>query len=369
MQDNSQIRTDHTDFCEQAAQEIEAEWRELSQQASEPSPFLDYDLACAALPLYAKPPQLLTIYKGQLLIGVLLLQGAKGYAKLPLRYLSTAYHSHQFFAAPLWRHGYELEAAKGLCDWLDHNPLGIQFLYLTHLAGNGSTTKALQLYSKADKRRCDIVHHYQRPAVICDKSYEDYLTTNISSKRRKKTRQKFRRLEEVGPTNNGLASTPEQASQWLEEFFRLEKASWKGAAGSALASNPEQAAFYRTVIPNLASKGQLRFSRMTAGTVTLAMTIDIVYQGEGFTLKTAYNPEYAAFSPGALIEFVNLARFLDKEEVDCVDSCMAEGNEALDGIWAERKEIVQLVLGKKTPLDALALTMARLLERARAVVK
>ena len=60
-----------------------------------------------------------------------------------------------------------------------------------------------------------------------------------------------------------------------------------------------------------------------------------------FSYKIAFDERFARFSPGILIEIDNLRAALADTSLDWSDSCAAPNHPMIDGIWAERRRIVQ----------------------------
>ena len=75
--------------------------------------------------------------------------------------------------------------------------------------------------------------------------------------RRKEIGRLSARLREQGQVATTRARSDEEAALYCEEFLALEAAGWKGRAGSALASCPAKAAFFRDAIAGAQAAGRL----------------------------------------------------------------------------------------------------------------
>jgi hypothetical protein len=64
-----------------------------------------------------------------------------------------------------------------------------------------------------------------------------------------------------------------------------------------------------------------------------------------YSYKIAFDERYARYSPGILIEIDNLRAALSDPTLDWSDSCAAPNHPMIDGIWAERRRIVQFRVG------------------------
>src|SRR3546814_8507593 len=79
----------------------------------------------------------------------------------------------------------------------------------------------------------------------------------------------------------------------------------------------------------------------------LAMLINFLCPPGGFSFKTAFDEEYARFSPGVLLQQANLD-LLGDDRIDWVDRCAAPGHPMIDSIWRERRRLVWVTV----PLSA-----------------
>ncbi|HEX4874293.1 MAG TPA: hypothetical protein VFV06_05265, partial [Sphingorhabdus sp.] len=57
-----------------------------------------------------------------------------------------------------------------------------------------------------------------------------------------------------------------------------------------------------------------------------------------FSFKTAFDEDYARFSPGVLLQIHNLA-LLEREGIEWCDSCAAQDHPMIDSIWSGRRAI------------------------------
>jgi len=69
------------------------------------------------------------------------------------------------------------------------------------------------------------------------------------------------------------------------------------------------------------------------------MLINFLCPPGGFSFKTAFDEDYARFSPGVLLQQENLD-LLSDDRVAWVDSCAAPGHPMIDSVWRERRHLV-----------------------------
>ena len=71
----------------------------------------------------------------------------------------------------------------------------------------------------------------------------------------------------------------------------------------------------------------------------IARLINFVTPPGAFSFKTAFDEEYARFSPGVLLQQANLDILADAR-VAWVDSCAAPDHPMIDSVWRERRRLV-----------------------------
>lgn len=108
-----------------------------------------------------------------------------------------------------------------------------------------------------------------------------------------------------------------------------------------MACEAAEAAFFRDCISAAFANERLMFLRLDFDGKPMAMLVNFLMGAGGFSFKIAFDETMSRFSPGVLIELDNLAHILDAPEPRWMDSCAAPGHPMIDGLWAERRRIVQ----------------------------
>ena len=60
-----------------------------------------------------------------------------------------------------------------------------------------------------------------------------------------------------------------------------------------------------------------------------------------FSFKTAYDEEYARYSPGVLLQRENL-EILSRSDIAWCDSCAAPDHPMIERIWREKRSVVRV---------------------------
>ncbi|MDX6622075.1 MAG: hypothetical protein QOE75_7 [Solirubrobacterales bacterium] len=121
----------------------------------------------------------------------------------------------------------------------------------------------------------------------------------LSSSRRSGLRRGRRKAEKHGEVTVDLLSpAPEEVDSLLDEAFAVERASWKGLEGTAVAFVPRMNAFYRRYALELAERGQFRLDFLRIDGRPVAMQYGAVWKDRHWLFKIGYDAAFHDVSPG-----------------------------------------------------------------------
>lgn len=321
-----------------------AAWDALADDASEPNAFAERWCLQSALHLFdpARTARLVAVEDGQgRLAGVMPIATAARYGRVPLRHLTGWSHANHFHGAPLVRAGAEAAFWNGLLDWCADEPRHGPLLHLARLTAEGPLHRALESVAAARGNAVRIVHREQRAMLASALDPQAYWDAAMRGKKRKELRRQANRLAELGSVQFTRWDASQDPALWTDAFLDLETRGWKGRAGSAMASAPATRAWFGAIIAGAASAGRLDMRALTLDERPLAMLINFLCPRGGFSFKTAFDEDYARFSPGVLLQQANLD-LLTREGLDWVDSCAVPDHPMIDSIWTERRALVWL---------------------------
>ena len=92
----------------------------------------------------------------------------------------------------------------------------------------------------------------------------------------------------------------------LDEMFALEAAGWKGREGTAILSNPRDAAFYRSLAFAAAEAGALRLALLREEGRLVAYEYCVVSAGTVLAMKVGYDENRRRLQPGHLVAVMNI---------------------------------------------------------------
>jgi CelD/BcsL family acetyltransferase involved in cellulose biosynthesis len=184
------------------------------------------------------------------------------------------------------------------------------------------------------------------PLVLSELS-RPYVTRESGVKRtgstRKKLRQDWNRLSALGAVDVVNDRAPEAAGQAFETFLTLEKASWKGAQGTALLSDPHDAAFVRRMFQRLAAQQDASVALLRVDGKAIAAQVLMYCGATAYTWKTAFNAEYGKYSPGALLIDRITEELFAGPDIMAINSCAVEAS-FMAQLWAGRRAMVDMLI-------------------------
>lgn len=321
------------------ATEIDA-WDALALNASEPNPFFESWYLMPSLQHLARQGDvaILRYAENGVLAGLMPVVRPNRYYRWPIPNISNWLHANCFCGAPLVARGSEADFWNALLRWADDKPGPALFLHLRGIPLSGPLYTSLQATLADHGRHAAIVHHEERAMLASDLSPDAYLEASLSGKKRKELRRQAKRLADEGEVSIQRQTDAADLAAWTGAFLELEASGWKGKAGSALACDPATAALVRASLEGAALRGRLDRLTLTLDGRPLAMLATFISAPGAFSFKTAFDENYARFSPGVLLQRENLA-MLERADVAWSDSCAAADHPMIDHFWRERRSV------------------------------
>lgn len=317
-------------------------WDALAQWASEPNPFHESWYLLPALRAFDPlgEVRLLCLESGGQLAGLVPVRRAVRYYGHPVPHLTNWLHANAFLGAPLVAQGFERAFWRELFAWCDSRPGGALFLHLSQLPLEGPLHDALTQVLVEQGRQGITVLREGRALLRSELGPEAYLEESLSSKKRKELRRQYRRLAEEGELTVERTEGCEGLAAWTRAFLKLEHAGWKGNRGSALACNTATAALFREALQGAAERGRLERLAIRLDGRPVAMIATFLTPPGAFSFKTAFDEDFARFSPGVLLQRENL-ELLARPGVEWTDSCAAMDHPMIDHFWRERRTVAR----------------------------
>lgn len=333
--------------------ERQQQWQALALSASTPNPFFEPWYLLPSLEAFdpSATGRLLTVEISGELVGLMPLSRPLRYGRWPLPHLATWLHPNAFLGVPLVRAGCEKVFWQAVLGWADRQSGREQslFLHLPAMPLEQPVTEALFDLAHDQKRKAALVMREQRALLHSPLTPELYLERALTGKKRKELRRQHARLSEAGQLAFRRDLDNTDLDDWIEAFLALERRGWKGTSGSAMACAPQTADLFRKALSGAARLGRLERLSLSLDGRPIAMLANFLTPPGSFSYKTAFDEDFARYSPGVLLQRENLA-LLSRPEIAWCDSCAAPDHPMIDSLWSERRPIgrISVAVGGRT---------------------
>lgn len=220
-----------------------------------------------------------------------------------------------------------------------------QILVLPDLRLNGIFARLVKAVALGRNLPLTITNPFERPMLESEEDAVAYLASSVSSSHMREMRRQWRLLEDKGTVTYSVARQPRDVHMRFEEFLAMEAGGWKGKKRSALVTDRYHTAFAREAVSNLAAIDAVRIHTIDFNGKAIAAIVVLMMGGEAYTWKTAYDEEFARFSPGKLLMGALTEWHLDDANIVRSDSCAIPDHPIMSRFWKEREDMGTLVIG------------------------
>ena len=305
-------------------------WDALARRAAA-NVFLHPAALCAAAAAGFAVMHVLLAWEGEALVGLWALRERR-FGFLPT-FLAAPPYEYAFIASPVIDPKHANTVMPAFFDAIAKARNLPNVVELKLLDGDAKSFRAMM--SAIGGRPLLKVSEHTRPFL------NDAAERKRSGSTGKKLRQDWNKLSALGAVDVVNERTPDAARDAFEIFLKLESKSWKGENGTALLSNENDAAFARRWIAALAAHGGASVALLRVDEKPIAAQV-LLYSGTmAYTWKTAFDAEFAKFSPGALL--------IDKVS----DALFASGTETIESCSPAGSFMAQLWTGRRATVDVL----------------
>ena len=316
---------------------IEA-WRDLADRAAEPNAFFEADFVLAAS-RYLKPASVylaVFVEDGRLKAALPVLSNRlwRGIGPCVVR---SWVHDYCYLGTPIVDADQPVAALEGLLDEL-HRWAGRERIVGFDLLGLGGPVESALSKALAGVDNEPVVAYSFERAVLC----HDVDRANVGGRVRREVSRLGRRLE----SQAGAPATIVDRSgepKGVDEFLALEASGWKAANGTAMASRPEHAQFFRDVCTDFARRGCLQLRSLEVSGKPVAIKCSLVSGNVVFCFKSAYDERYASSSPGYQLEVHDMECFAAEGRL-WQDSCTDPFNSMINRLWPDRRTLANVLI-------------------------
>lgn len=315
--------------------------------------------------------QFLCLYESggrQRLCGFLPLIESRLHPYLPLKAFEVWAHSQCFRCTPLVRKGFAERFWQLVLSWLDNRPWHSRLLHLQKLPADGELWRALQGALQARPSYRTLLYRYDTAFLRIGADHFETLRRAMSGNTRRKLEQQRNRLAKLGNLTFTDIDDGAPIEPVVEEFLQLEASGWKGEAGTALASNESDAAFFRDVVRAAYDRGRLCFLSLRLDGRMIAGQCALLTPPGAFQFKCAYDESLGRFSPGTQLEMEEVRRLHDPADplrggLSWCDSCAGPDDGPNYRCWPDRMPIARCRITTAWTPHALAIGLWPLVRR------
>ncbi len=294
-------------------------------------------------------------------------------AGLPLKTWEVWRHPYSFLGTPLVRRDCAREVLDYLFQIATQDSRGARAIHFPQIPGEGPLARLLIDSNDAAQRVVFVKDLQTRAMFECDKDDESFLKNRLSKNKRNYIQRIERRLAETGELNVNWFGEADDIGEWGDEFLRLEATGWKGDAGSALGSNPNDAAFFRELLQRAAATGTLLLGKLQLDGQSIAMICNFLAMDHddracGYSFKIGHDVAFDDYSPGMLMELA-LIRELHRRRIEWMDSCASSEHSMINPLWPSRTVRQSLVISTGSRRGELAIALMPLLRWGKKLLK
>ncbi|WP_019905064.1 GNAT family N-acetyltransferase [Methylobacterium sp. 77] len=187
-----------------------------------------------------------------------------------------------------------------------------------------------------------VVGRFQRPIVERRDSYAAFLDGHPHRSRMKDLRRRHRRLSKHGSLSLGVATHGDPLIDAVTGFLSLERAGWKGRAGTALACDPQHEAFARALFADGGGPIGLRADTLLLDGRPLSISLALLAGETATLLKTTYDENARSHAPGLLLEARIIEAMHETGFARRLDSATLAGS-VLENLYPDREAICEII--------------------------
>ena len=288
--------SDYRDFLA-----LEPVWNEVAEAAGLDHPFLEHAWVRTWWECFGAQSSLriLVLKAGERTVGIapLILTPIRMWG-IKVRRLGFFYNAHVPRADFLIAQRPD-EAYRAIWDHLSQNH-DWDLLQLCQVPEGSKTLAAVPSLAAQDHCRIVTWLSGSSPYLPLLDSWSTYFDS-LAAKHRSNLRNRFKRLNAIGPVEAETITSSKELEGALEAGFQLEAAAWKGEAGTAISCDPAISKFYTTFALRAAGRGWMKLSFLRAGPQRVAFDYSLSYKNRIHLLKLGYDPAFAPYSPSNLL--------------------------------------------------------------------
>ena len=151
----------------------------------------------------------------------------------------------------------------------------------------------------------------------------DAFQKTLSRNTRRALTKAHHKLDQLNDLRFLFLSGDDSTEARLQDFLKVDAASWRGRAGFAIDSDPSVLSFYREVVQHLAKLGWLEWHFMEVDSRVVAAQLAIKMGRRLIIKRITYDESCASYAPGNILFEQTVKRAFAADDVDEID-CLTD---------------------------------------------
>ena len=282
---------------------LEGEWNELLADSYGDIPFLRHEWLKIWWRHFGPPNRLAVMTgreQGRLVFAVPLMEAREWYAGIPITVLRSLTNEHSFRFNFVVRRGAE-RAIEDFFRYLHQRSRGWHILVLQEIpTDNAIPTLAVDVARRL-RYPVGIWQAFEVPRLAINGHWDAYW----GARSRHFVKKLDRNARLLSKAQDGFSLEVNSREGWdaaaFAEALAIESRGWKGAGGTAIASNPVLTSFYTMWAQTAAELGWARLAFLRTAGARVAFEYDLQYAARWYSMKAGYDPDFRQYSPGQLL--------------------------------------------------------------------
>ena len=292
----------------------ELEWNELLARSHFDVPFLRHEWLRTWWTHFSRNDQISVILArrdGRLAFAMPLLEDKISLGPVKLTALRSLTNTHSFRYHFLLERGRE-DVIEAVWDYLLQRDRRWHVLVLADVPMDVGIGEQLLGHVRSHGELAGTWHACESAYLAIDGAWADH-EQKMAKSVRKQLRSQRNRLGRQGDVRLEVLTDPDEVAAALPEAFEIERRSWKGERGTAIACNPTLVGFYSELARIAARLGWMRLSFLRVDQTRAAFEYGLQYNRRFHSVKIGYDAErFRKFSTGRLLVMDSIVRCFDE---------------------------------------------------------
>lgn len=195
----------------------------------------------------------------------------------------------------------DTEALDAFLSYVTDTEKEMQFLELQYLPKDTTTFEYLEEFCSRRNLHSYSFQTIETPYFELDSDFDGFMK-GLKTKFKSNMRNREKRLSKLGKVSMEVVEGGPDLDGAVESVCRIEEMSWKGEEGLSITSTDDVRDLYLEYASTAAQHGWLRLYFLKLDDRPIAFDYAVEYNRKLYLLRTGFDPDYSAYSPGQLLK-------------------------------------------------------------------